>query len=168
MPLELKTARLLLRELEVTDTSFIVELLNSPGWLQNIGDRGVHTLSDAENYIRDRVTKSYTLHGFGLWKVIVDEKPAGLCGFVKREGLEYPDLGFAFLPQYNGKGYASEAALACMNWMKEHRLYSVIQGITLPANIASIRVLEKAGLQFEKNIRLPGDPETLMLFSIRL
>lgn len=167
MPVELHTSRLRLCELQRNDSPFVLALLNSPGWLRYIGDRGVHTTEDAERYMEERIIRSYAENGFGLWKAMLHEIPVGLCGFVKRDSLPAPDLGFAFLPEYEGQGYATEAAIACMQWAHAQNRFANILGITLPANKGSIRVLEKAGLHYVEDIRIPGDEEVLQLFSLK-
>src|SRR5688500_10193973 len=94
--------RLILRQLELSDAPFIITLLNTPGWLQYIGDRYVKTIEDAEGYITNGPAKSYRDNGFGLLLVVERESgiPVGTCGLLKRKNLDHPDLGFAFLPEY--------------------------------------------------------------------
>ena len=108
------TERLLLRQIDNADAPFILTLLNTPGWLQDIGDRHVKSLEAAGQYITNGPQKSYGEHGFGLLLVLEQELglPVGMCGLLKRDSLSFPDLGFAFLPEYTGKGYARAAAAA--------------------------------------------------------
>ena len=108
----LQTDRLQLRAVAPDDSTFILELLNSPGWLEFIGDRGVRSLDDATVYIQHRFTRSYQRDGHGLLVVEVKDSaiPVGLCGLLKRTYLDAPDLGFAVLPAFEGKGYISEAS----------------------------------------------------------
>jgi ribosomal-protein-alanine N-acetyltransferase len=96
----LQTRRLTLSEATLSDIPLIFKLLNSPNWLEFIGDRNIRTLEDAEKYIQNSLIKSYRENGFGLWKVELksDKTPIGLCGLLKREMLDFPDLGFAILP----------------------------------------------------------------------
>src|SRR5690349_16881544 len=110
----IETERLILREFTIEDDQFILELLNSPGWLRFIGDRGVRNLNDASNYLQSRIIGSYELNGFGLWMMVVKETntAVGLCGLIKRDGLDDVDIGFALLPGFEGNGYAWEAASA--------------------------------------------------------
>ncbi|MEP7262980.1 MAG: GNAT family N-acetyltransferase [Bacteroidota bacterium] len=164
MKIILETERLALREFTLDDASFIIALLNTPGWLKYIGDRNVKSVEDAKKYLQNGPMKSYEENGFGLMMVLLKEGmiPAGMCGIIKRASLEHPDIGFAFLPQFTGKGYATEIATATMDYAKNKLQLPVIFGITLPENIRSIQLLEKSGLQFEKNIIM--DKEELMLF----
>jgi len=160
-----ETERLRLREFTVEDTGFILELLNSPGWLQYIGDRNVKTTEQARSYLENGPLKSYRENGFGLSMVETKDRiPIGMCGILKRENLEYPDIGFAFLSSYQGRGYAYEIAMQTMNYAREQLKIPRIAAITVPKNEKSIRLLEKIGLQFERNITLPGGSEALMLF----
>jgi RimJ/RimL family protein N-acetyltransferase len=164
----IETERLLLRRLDEGDAAFILDLLNQPSFLENIGDRGVRTLEDARAYIRDGAVASYARHGFGLYAVVVKESGAlaGICGLVKRDGLDDVDLGFAFLPQHWSKGFGVESAAAA----KRHAARDVglkrLVAITSLSNVRSIAVLEKIGFTFERVIRLPHNAEDLRLFAV--
>jgi RimJ/RimL family protein N-acetyltransferase len=162
----IETPRLILREFTVDDGEFIQELLNSPGWLKNIGNRSIETKEDAVNYIENRIRKSYTDSGFGFYIMILkqDNSKTGMCGLVKRDSLDDIDIGFALLPQYGNNGYAHEAAEAVMKFAKDQLKLKRIAAITIPNNNSSIKLLEKLGMKFEKTIKLPHDTEALMLF----
>ena len=163
----LETARLLLREFTVDDTAFIIELVNSPGWIQFIGDRNIKTVEQARNYLENGPIKSYRENGFGLFMVEVKEDgtPVGMCGILKRESLENPDIGFAFLPAFTGKGLAFEIASSTLLYAKEKLNLPVIFAITNPENKRSINLLEKIGMTFIRTIKSIPDNKELMLFS---
>jgi len=163
----LETDRLILRQLVVEDATFIFDLLNDPGWLRFIGDRGIHTLDDARNYILQGPVAMYARHGFGLYLTVrkQDGVPIGLCGLLKRDGLADVDIGYAFLPQFRGQGYAAEAAAAVMAYGKNVLELARIVAITAPDNERSAKVLEKLGLTFTKMITLPGDESAVKLFT---
>ena len=162
----LETDRLRLRELTVEDAAFMFNLVNQPAFLRNIGDRGVRTLDDARHYILDGTVASYRQFGFGSY--LVEEKltaePVGTCGLLKRETLDDVDIGFAFLPAYWGRGYATEAAVATMALGRSKFGLQRIVGIVSPGNVASAKVLEKIGLRFEKMITLGDDSEAIELY----
>ena len=101
----LETERHWLEEADSNDGAFFFELLNSPTWIRFIGDRGIASIDDAVNYIRESLIKSYRKNGFGLYKMVLkqDDRPIGICGLLKRPGLEHVDIGFAILPQYEKK-----------------------------------------------------------------
>lgn len=162
----LETERLHLRYQTLDDAPFILELVNDPAWLQFIGDRGVRTLDDARAYIANGAIKSYERDGFGFYLVErkEDHTLLGMCGLVKREGLEDVDIGFAFLPDYRSKGYAYEAASAVMQFAKETLGLTRVVAITTQDNHSSGRLLEKLGLRFERLIQMPNDTELLRLF----
>ena len=153
----LETERLSLSELSPEDAPFILELLTSRGFKENIGDRGVRDLEGAAGYI-DRARAGYAANGFGLWRCDVKAtgEAAGLCGLVKRDGLERPDVGYAFLEPFWGRGYASEAAAAALAYGRQTLGLPVVVAITTPANLGSIAVLRKIGLRDAGTIRLPG------------
>jgi RimJ/RimL family protein N-acetyltransferase len=165
-----ETERLKIRDFTLDDAEFIIKLLNTEGWLKYIGDRNVKTTEQAIKYLENGPFKSYQDHGFGLWMVESksDSQPVGMCGILKRNYLPNPDIGFAFLPEFNGLGYAFEAAMATMNYAKNVLTITVIDAITLEANSRSIKLLEKIGMKFIKPILIPGDNDELFLFSNRM
>jgi len=162
----LETERLRLRKFNTGDAGFIVELLNSPGWLKFIGDRHVRTEEQAVTYLQNGPMKSYEQNGFGLSLVErkEDGTPIGMCGIIRRDQLEHPDIGFALLPEYAGQGYAREIAGATLAYAREALQFKTICAITLPENVHSIRLLEKLGLQFRKTFSFPEGKEELLLY----
>jgi RimJ/RimL family protein N-acetyltransferase len=163
----LETDRLILRRLSTDDDAFILELVNEPSFLRNIGDRGVRTLDDARGYILKGPVASYERFGFGLYLVALKETgvPVGMCGLLKRESLEDVDIGFAFLPRFWSQGYAFESASAVLAYGRESLGLRRVVAITAPHNEGSIKLLRKLGLAFEKNIKLPGEDEETSLFT---
>ena len=163
----IETERLALRYLQTSDAPFIFDLLNTPSWIQYIGDRGIKNLYDAQQYIADGPVKSYEKLGYGLFlvKLKSEETPIGICGLIKRDSLDDVDIGFAFLPQFTRKGYAFEAASATLAHAKTALGLNRVVAITLITNTSSINLLKKIGLNFEKMIKFPGDQKELMLFA---
>lgn len=164
MPIE--TERLHLREFTADDAAFIVALLNSPGWLRFIGDRGVRTEADALGYIERGPRASYARFGFGLYCVVrkADALPVGMCGLLKRDTLPDVEIGFAFLPEHCGLGYAMESARAAIADGRRKADLRRLAAITQPDNSSSIRVLEKLGLRYERPVVMPNG-ETLSYFA---
>ncbi|MBK8556634.1 MAG: GNAT family N-acetyltransferase [Lewinellaceae bacterium] len=164
----LSTERLHLTELHTEDAAFIFRLVNSPGWLANIGDRNVRNLTDAVRYMQNGPMQGYADHGFGLWAMRLrsDNTPIGLCGLIRRPGLEDVDLGYALLPDYERQGYAFESASATLAFARQTLGIARIVAITLPSNQGSIRLLEKLGMQLEKTIRLPNEDVDLLQFGV--
>src|SRR4051812_3493153 len=117
----LETKRLRLRRLFPADAPFILRLLNEPSWLRFIGDRGVRTLDDARNYIVNGPQQMYHSAGFGLFLVELRESclAIGMCGLLRRATLPDVDIGFAFLPEHWGQGYAFEAAQATLRYGRD-------------------------------------------------
>jgi RimJ/RimL family protein N-acetyltransferase len=152
------------------DADFILEQLNEPSFIQNIGDRGVRTLADANSYLVRGPIASYAKNGFGLYLVVLKEtnQSIGMCGLIKRDGLDDVDIGYSFLPRFWSKGYAVEAALATIEYARNVIGLKRLVAITDPANEGSIRVLEKIGLRFEKMVRLSEDDIDLKLFGTEL
>lgn len=166
----METERLRLREFDSTDGEMIFTLLNSPGWLKYIGSRSIATIDDAVNYIENKLRKSYRESGYGFYLVELKTSgvKAGMCGLVKREGLDDVDIGFALLPEFENKGYAYESAKCVINYAVKTLNINKLAAITLPANLPSIKLLEKLGMKFEKKINIPGDPEELLLYTMEL
>jgi len=170
----LETERLILREFTLEDAAFILELLNTPTWLQFIGDRNVHSIEDAKNYLLAGSIKSYAENGFGFYAV--DEKigssdcknqTIGMCGLIKRDTLPDIDIGFAFLPNLISKGFGYEIASAtldyALNILKINRIIAIVN----PENEKSIGLIKKIGMQFEEMIKFGDDDKELMLFGIK-
>ena len=166
----LETERLLLRQLTTEDAKFILELLNEPSFIKNIGDRGVRTTTDAHSYILNGPVTSYIKNGFGLYLVNLKatDESIGMCGLIKRDTLEDVDIGYAYLPRFWSKGYAVEAARAVKEYAKNVIGLKRIVAITDPENVGSIRVLEKIGLKFEKMVKLSEDDIDLKLFAANI
>ena len=160
----LETERLTLREFLLDDAPFILTLVNTPEWLKFIGDKNVHSIEDAEQYLISGPIKSYTDNGFGLSTVILksSNQPIGMCGLVNRESLEDIDIGFALLSEYEGYGYAYEIASATMRRAKETLGIQKVVAITDANNISSIKLINKLGLQFEKTVHLAINDSALL------
>lgn len=166
--MNLTTKRLTMRPFTLGDDAFVLALLNDPDWLRYIGDRGIRTLDDARRQITDKYLASYARDGVGLMAVTLRDQPApiGMCGLIKREGLADVDIGFAFLPAYRAQGYALEAADAVLVYGRDTLKITRVVAITLPENVASIRLLERIGLRFESHVKLPHDDATLALYAV--
>jgi RimJ/RimL family protein N-acetyltransferase len=153
----LETERLTIRRMTLDDAGFILESLNDPGFIANIGDRGVRTIEDARAYIRDRILASYDGHGFGMFRVALKDgdQAVGTAGFVRRDGLDGPDLGFAFLVAHTGKGYAFEACEALLGWGRQTLELPSLLAITAIDNHASAGLLVRLGFFETERITLP-------------
>jgi len=160
------TERLSIRRFCADDAAFLVDLLNQPSFITNIGDRGVRTLDDACFYIENGPQAMYEKYGFGLFRVALKatDTPIGICGILKRETLQDIDIGFAFLPAYWSKGYALESATAVKAWAKATLGLTRLVAIVQPGNGPSIRLLEKLGLRYEGMVTHGEDAESLCLY----
>ena len=166
----IETTRTILRELTADDAEFMLDLLNQPSFIKYIGDRNVRDVEQARDYIETRFIASYKKFGFGLYLVELkqDNAPIGINGFVKRDSLPDADIGFAFLPQFCGQGYAVESAHAAMQYGKDILGLKRVLAITSQDNESSGKLLEKIGLKFESLIKQPHDTAELKLFSTDL
>ncbi|WP_319501620.1 GNAT family N-acetyltransferase [uncultured Draconibacterium sp.] len=164
-----ETSRLILRPCEEKDSKFIYQLLNSEKWLQYIGDRGVYSEEEARVYICEKMYPQLKKEGYGNYVVIrkADNVKMGTCGLFDRDGLEGIDIGFAFLPEFEGQGYAFEAAEKLKNVGIEEFKINNITAITAKYNLRSQRLLEKLGLKFTKHVTLPNDDEEIMFYQLK-
>ena len=164
--LTLETVRLILQPVIMEDAEFILELYNSPNFIKFIGDRNLRTVEDAENYIKEKFLPHVEKHGFGSFVIFrkSDNKKIGNVGIYVRDGLNAPDIGFSFLPEFEGKGYGFEASNKLMEIAFSEFGLKKISAITTKENIASQNLIEKLGLKYLKIVRLPDDPEDLLCY----
>ena len=164
-----KTNRLTLRELQLADAAFALRLYNEPSFLQHIGDKGVRTLADAEKNLQQGAIASYAQHGYGMWLVENQQGQAiGLCGLLKRDFLTETDLGYAYLPQYFGVGYAYEAASAVLAYAAAHTELKTLVAIVSPANLASKALLQKLGFVQHGQVLVPDKNEMVDFYRVQL
>ena len=162
-----ETPRLELRELTLDDAGFILGLVNEPSFLSNIGDKGVRTLEDAKQFILDGPWIRDQKPGYGQFMVELkpDGIPIGVCGLLYREILDVTDVGCAFLPAYWRQGIAHEAASAIMEYGRSTLGVEKIVGLTSKDNLASIGLLEKFGMKFERIVKMSDDDPGTVLYS---
>ncbi len=162
-----QTERLIIRPTNETDAAFLVELMNSPGWLQFIGDRQVYTETTAVQYIKEKIIPQFERLGYGNYIIIqkTDQVKIGSCGLYDREGLEGIDIGYALLPQFQGKGYAFEAVNQLKDLAFSQFNLNAIHAITIKENVVSQQLLRKLGFLFQSFVTLPHKAEEIILFS---
>jgi RimJ/RimL family protein N-acetyltransferase len=156
----LDTPRLALHRFAPADAPFVLALLNDPGWLRYIGDRGVRTEDAAREYLVGGPMAMYAREGFGLWKASLRDtgEPIGMAGLIKRPTLPDVDLGFAFLPAFRAHGYAREAARACIDYARDVLKLPRLVAIVSPDNADSLRLLRAVGFGYERDVEMkPGD-----------
>lgn len=164
----LKTERLEFRKISTEDANFLLELHNSKPWQQNIGDRGLRTADDAAKYIQESYLPLYN-KGLGPYKLVLEGgEVVGTCGLYQRDNLNYPDLGYALLPQYFKHGYALEACQAFLGQITQEAVFTKILAITLPNNESSVSLLKKLGFKLDGPFQLPDDKDVLNLYSLQL
>jgi RimJ/RimL family protein N-acetyltransferase len=162
-----KTNRLIVSKITLKDAPFFLQLMNSPNWIKYIGDRNVKTLKDAQIYLKNGILKSYATLGYGFYKIALKLNPniaIGICGLIKREELDIPDIGFAFLPQFEGQGYGYESSITILKGARDIFGLNKVGAITVELNVNSIKLLKKLGFSFEKRIKPFDDDEELLFF----
>ena len=137
------TERLRVRHFSLDDAAFVLHLLNEPSFIRSIADKQVRTLDDARAYLRTGSLNSYESHGFGLNRLELKDtgEPIGMCGLFRRESLEDVALGYALLPGYCGRGYASEAVRGVLASDARHHGLRRVVALVSPGNTDSMRVL---------------------------
>ncbi len=165
---ELTTARLHLRWMTEDDAGLMLALWNDPDFMLHVGDRGIRTLEEAGQAMRDGMFKLYADTGYGPYLIepLEGGPPMGLCGLFKRQNLDDPDIGYALLPGFRGQGYVFEAAQAVLVHARDDMGLPRLKAIVSPANTASVRLLEKLGLRAEGMLRMPGEDEDIALYGI--
>lgn len=165
----IQTHRLHIEPLVTTDNAFILDLLNQPSFIDNIADKGVRDLDAAQQYIVEGPQASYQQFGFGLWKVSLREQkqPIGLAGLLKREYLQYPDLGYALLPDFTGQGLAYEANQAVLSWARNAG-HATILAICNADNYPSHRLLLKLGFVADGDVLPPGETRPINRYQLTL
>ncbi|WP_312196040.1 GNAT family N-acetyltransferase [Epilithonimonas vandammei] len=161
-----ETDRLILKPAEEQDADFFLELYNMPSFIQYIGDRNLRTKEDAENYITNRFIPQIEKLGFGNYVVILKElnKKIGAVGVFVRDGIEVPDIGFSFFPDFEGKGFAYESASKLKELVATNFGLTKISAMTSDENIPSQKLIERLGLKFQKYVIFPDDNEKLRYY----
>ena len=164
----INTERLLLTPMTLKDAPFVLELLNTKEWLENIGQRNVHSISDAEQYIQKKMILHYEKNGYGnyLMSRIEDGVKIGCVSLYNREDVEGVDIGFAMLPQFVRKGYAYEGSRAIMSLASSEFDLATICAFTSKDNLASQKLIERLGMKFEKTILFGEEKEELLYYKI--
>lgn len=163
----LDTARLRLRTLTLDDAGIYLQVMNTPLFHRWIGDRQIRTEAQAREALAVGPLTMQSMRGYSLYLVERkrDDAVIGMCGLIKRETLQDVDLGYAYLPDYAGQGYATEAAAGVLAHARRLGLRRVV-AITSPGNDASDAVLRKVGMRFEKIVKLTAEDKGTQLFAI--
>ena len=165
----LETDRLILSELKTKDAKFIHKLYNDQDFINYIGDKGIHSVQDAVRFINTGPIQSYKNHEHGLYLIkLKDETSIGVCGLLKRDDLDLPDIGFAILPDYRRMGFIYEASKAVIEDGKNRLYFDSLFAITTPDNIGSINLLKKLGFTLKDIIKRDKNNEPIQLYAIYL
>lgn len=161
-----ETERLILKPADLEDADFFLELYNLPSFIKHIGDRNLRTKEHAEKYISNRFLPQIEKLGFGNYVVIHKElnEKIGAVGVFVREGIDVPDIGFSFFPDFEGKGFAYESAVNLMEIVKTEFGVEKLSAMTSDENLSSQKLIERLGLQFKKYVIFPDDNEELRYY----
>ena len=156
------TERLTLNELSLNNANFINELVNTPEWIKFIGDRNIHTQDEAKEYV-EKIIENPNIN-YWVVKLKSQNISIGIITFLKRDYLEHYDIGFAFLPKYSKNGFAYEATIPVLNDAVNNHNHRQILATTVRENTNSIKLLEKLGLRYEKEIE--NGKDLLLIYSV--
>ncbi|MBO6201546.1 MAG: GNAT family N-acetyltransferase [Chryseobacterium sp.] len=161
-----ETERLILKSAALEDADFFLKLYNLPSFIKFIGDKNLRTKEDAEKYITNRFLPQIDKLGFGNYVVIHKElnEKIGAVGVFIREGIDVPDIGFSFFPDFEGKGYAYESAVNLMEIVKTEFGVEKLSAMTSDENLSSQKLIERLGLAFKKYVIFPDDNEELRYY----
>ncbi len=143
---------------------------NDPAFIRYVGDRGIRTLEEARATMEEGALRLYAEYGYGPYRVALkdDDTPVGICGLFRRDGLDEPDIGFAMLPEFCGNGYGYEAAMAVIDYAKDELELPLLIAIVSPENDASVGLIRKLGLRFDRMHRMPDDDDDVAIYTINL
>lgn len=163
----LHTQRLKLERLQERDAGLMLAIWNDPDFIRFVGDRGIRTEQEALKALQDGALKQWSELGYGAYRIEKqgDTEALGICGLFKRENLDDPDIGYGFLPDHCGSGYAFEAACAVRDHARDVMGLRRICAIVSADNVRSIHLLEKLGMSQSGTVRMPGEDEDLLLFT---
>jgi ribosomal-protein-alanine N-acetyltransferase len=159
-----------MRRLTLEDAELMLSVWNDPAFVLYVGDRGIRTIDHARAEIKGGAMRLYRDYGFGPYRVALkdDNTAIGICGIFHRDGLDDPDIGFSVLPGFCNCGYAYESASAVINYARDHLKLPRLTAIVSPDNAASVGLIKKLGLQFERMVRLPGEDHEIRLYGVAL
>lgn len=164
--MELQTERLFITNLRLPDSNFIMELVNTSGWLEFIGDRNIHSNSKAKEYIQTIVENPDI--DYRVVRLKASKQPIGIVTFIKKDNLDHPDIGFAFLSDFEKNGYAEEATSCVLHQLATESKFSTILAVTVPNNVKSIKLLHRLGLTYSHDIEVNQQSLNVYVASIDL
>ncbi len=146
----------------------MLAIWNDPDFIRHVGDREIRTGDHARDALRTGALKLYSDFGYGPYRLGLrdSDEAIGICGLFKREHLDDPDIGYALLPDYAGRGYAFEAGVAARDHARDHMQLERLVALISPGNALSIRLIEKLGFSFEGPVRMPGEDEDVSLYGL--
>ena len=148
--MNLESDRLIIREAKISDAPFYFELFNDPDWIQFISDKNLKTVEETEVYLKDILFKNHQTNGLGFFTVLLKEtnEPIGTSTALQRDKLDFIDIGYGFLPKGRGKGYATEATLLIMEYVRKKFKQKKVYAFTMPKNGKSQKLLKNLNFKY--------------------
>jgi len=166
----LETERLSLRRITLDDAELMLAIWNDPAFIRHVGDRGIRNVDAAQEAMQKGAFQLYEKYGYGPYRVALkdSDQAIGLCGLFRRDSLDEPDIGYAVLPDFCGKGYAYEASCAVIDHARDDLKLARLIAIISPNNNASIGLIRKLGLGFERMHNMPDDDHAVCIYGVAL
>lgn len=166
----LQTEHLKMRRLNLDDAGLMLAIWNDPGFIRNVADRGIRTVEQAQEAMEKGAMHLYETYGYGPYRVALRDcdTAIGLCGLFRRDSLDDPDIGYAILPDHRGKGIAYEASAAVIEHARSDLALKRLIALISPNNSASIGLIRKLGLEFERMHRMPDDDDEVCIYAMQL
>ena len=158
----LETERLLVRESTPLDIPDFYCIYQHPS-ITNHMEPLFENPEEEKAYLEDYIKQVYGFYGFGIWTVLLKEtgKVIGRAGLNIREGYSYPELGFVIDTAFQNRGLAYEVCTAILQYAREELELDCLQAFVKSGNTASIKLLEKLGFLFDREI-LEGTQDYLL------
>ncbi len=166
----LETEHLRLRWLTLDDAELMLAIWNDPAFIRHVGDRGIRTIDEARAAMAKGALQLYEKYGYGPYHMALkdDDTAIGICGLFRRDNLDDPDIGYGVLPEYCGKGYGYEGSRAVMQHARSNLALDRVIAIISPDNEASIGLIRKLGLRFERMHRMHEDDDEVCMYGVQL
>ncbi|RLV60043.1 N-acetyltransferase [Parashewanella curva] len=155
-----ETPRLIIREFCLSDAADVFEFNSNADVIRFVPDDQMRSIEDAEQVIKDIWLTEYKSNGYARWAVEYKAtgKVIGFCGFKfeTHPAVQANDIGYRLLPEYWGKGLATEAGKACIDYAKHHLQFKEVLGDVDVQNTGSSIVLQKLGFEFQTQVNHDG------------
>ena len=163
----LETERLILRPGNLADAPFLLDLNSDPDVIRYTGDVSLTNILEAEKLVKERLIPQFSQYKMSRFSTFLkDGTYIGWCGLKFFPETQEVDLGYRFKKMYWGKGYATEASFITLKYGFETLGLKRIIAKAMPANVGSIKVMQKLKMTFRGYVNDPTDPHSFVLYDL--